>query len=279
MLILLSDAFGPRMPDRLARFGEVTEDKSRLPEANVVLIRSKTKATREYIDSAPNLELIIRGGVGMDNIDIPYAESKGIRCLNTADASTNAVAETDESDNVISRTFTWIQGDSELRFHPTGLVTVINPALKRADALKLATQPLTRREIHLPVVSAELNDAMNTGKSGEMLRVMIVPAERLDPTAMGTALKDASRATRRQVILDGARQQMDTAHALLATDLNNLVKSGLALEAEPLWLPGMIAMQMSAPAGAKLALNPARFARKPDPRKPSNKPARNWPIS
>ena len=93
MKILISDAFGRDLPDRLARFGEVFDDKDRLAEAEVVLVRSKTKCTREYIDSARNLQLIIRGGVGMDNIDIPYAESKGIQCINTAEASTTAVAE------------------------------------------------------------------------------------------------------------------------------------------------------------------------------------------
>ncbi len=93
MLILISDAFGPDLPDQLARFGEATRDKDRLPEADVVLVRSKTKCTKDYIDSAANLKLIIRGGVGMDNIDIPYAASKGIRCMNTADASTTAVTE------------------------------------------------------------------------------------------------------------------------------------------------------------------------------------------
>ena len=93
MLVLVSDPFSPDLPQRLERFGTVTDDKSRLAEANVVLIRSKTRCRKEYIDSAPKLELIIRGGVGMDNIDIPYAETKGIRCLNTADASSIAVAE------------------------------------------------------------------------------------------------------------------------------------------------------------------------------------------
>jgi len=93
MLILISDAFGPDLPEQLARFGEVTTDKDRLAEAEIVLVRSKTKCRKDYIDSARNLKLIIRGGVGMDNIDIPYAESKGIRCMNTADASMTAVAE------------------------------------------------------------------------------------------------------------------------------------------------------------------------------------------
>ena len=93
MKILISDAFDPSLPERLVRFGEVTEDKEQLAEADVVLVRSKTKCRQEYIDSAKNLKLIIRGGVGLDNIDVNYARSKGIRVYNTASASAIAVAE------------------------------------------------------------------------------------------------------------------------------------------------------------------------------------------
>lgn len=93
MKILISDAFDPSLPDRLAKFGEVTDDKSQLPEADVVLIRSKTKCTKEYIDGAPNLKLIIRGGVGLDNVDREYAKEKGIEVRNTPEASSVAVAE------------------------------------------------------------------------------------------------------------------------------------------------------------------------------------------
>jgi len=93
MKILISDAFDPSLPDRLTRFGEVITDKDRLAEVDVVLVRSKTKCTREYIDSATNLKLIIRGGVGLDNIDVDYARSKGIQVFNTAAASAVAVAE------------------------------------------------------------------------------------------------------------------------------------------------------------------------------------------
>ena len=93
MKILISDAFDPSLPDRLKKFGEVTDDKSQVPEADVVLIRSKTKCTREYIDGAPNLKLIIRGGVGLDNVDREYAKGKGITVHNTPAASSVAVAE------------------------------------------------------------------------------------------------------------------------------------------------------------------------------------------
>lgn len=93
MKILISDAFDPSLPAKLEGFGEVTDDKARLPEVDVVLVRSKTKCTREYIDQAENLHLIIRGGVGLDNIDVDYARSKGIQVFNTASASAVAVAE------------------------------------------------------------------------------------------------------------------------------------------------------------------------------------------
>jgi len=93
MKILISDAFDPSLPANLEVFGEVTDDKDRLAEMDVVLVRSKTKCTREYIDQARNLRLIIRGGVGLDNIDVEYAQSKGIQVFNTAEASAVAVAE------------------------------------------------------------------------------------------------------------------------------------------------------------------------------------------
>ncbi len=93
MKIVLADSFDPSLPGRLAQFGDVSEDPSRLPEADVVLVRSKTKCTREFIDAAPHLKLIIRGGVGLDNVDQAYAKEKGIAVMNTPEASSVAVAE------------------------------------------------------------------------------------------------------------------------------------------------------------------------------------------
>lgn len=93
MLILIADAFDKSLPEKLSVYGEVTSDMNRLAEADVVLIRSKTKATKEYIDSAKNMKLIIRGGVGMDNIDREYCKEKGIIAVNTPKSSAIAVAE------------------------------------------------------------------------------------------------------------------------------------------------------------------------------------------
>ncbi|GAH13792.1 unnamed protein product, partial [marine sediment metagenome] len=83
----------PHLPGKLKKFGEVTEDKKRLAEADVVLVRSKTQCSKEYIDSASKLKLIIRGGVGTDNIDKEYAGEKAIQVNNTPRASAIAVSE------------------------------------------------------------------------------------------------------------------------------------------------------------------------------------------
>ncbi len=93
MLILISDAFDPSLEGRLKEYGEVTTDKGRLAEADIVLIRSKTKCDMDYIKSAPNLKMIVRGGVGTDNIDKVYCAEKGIVVHNTPKAPSIAVAE------------------------------------------------------------------------------------------------------------------------------------------------------------------------------------------
>lgn len=56
-------------------------------------VRSATKVRKELIDACPGLKVIGRGGVGMDNIDVDYARSKGIQVINTPAASSNSVAE------------------------------------------------------------------------------------------------------------------------------------------------------------------------------------------
>ena len=58
-----------------------------------LLVRSATTARKELIDQCPNLKLIGRGGVGMDNIDVDYAKSKGLHVINTPAASSASVAE------------------------------------------------------------------------------------------------------------------------------------------------------------------------------------------
>ncbi|MDX1913632.1 MAG: NAD(P)-dependent oxidoreductase, partial [Saprospiraceae bacterium] len=65
----------------------------RIGEYDVLIVRSATKVNKAVIDGGKNLKIIARGGVGLDNIDVEYAQSKGIQVFNTPQASSRAVAE------------------------------------------------------------------------------------------------------------------------------------------------------------------------------------------
>ena len=62
-------------------------------DIEILLVRSATKAKKDLIDKCPNLKIIGRGGVGMDNIDVEYAKKKGIEIINTPASSSSSVAE------------------------------------------------------------------------------------------------------------------------------------------------------------------------------------------
>lgn len=62
-------------------------------KVEVLLVRSATKVKQDIIDACPSLKVVGRGGVGMDNIDVKYAQSKGISVINTPAASSASVAE------------------------------------------------------------------------------------------------------------------------------------------------------------------------------------------
>ncbi|WP_306590235.1 D-isomer specific 2-hydroxyacid dehydrogenase family protein [Geothrix sp. 21YS21S-4] len=93
MQILIADAFDAKLPERLSTFGAVSSDMAALPGADVLLVRSKTKVNADLLAQAPALKLVIRGGVGMDNVDKKLCAEKGIRAVNTPKASSVAVAE------------------------------------------------------------------------------------------------------------------------------------------------------------------------------------------
>ena len=64
-----------------------------LPNYDVIIVRSATQVRKDLIDACPNLKIIARGGVGVDNIDVDYARSKGIEIITTPAASSQSVAE------------------------------------------------------------------------------------------------------------------------------------------------------------------------------------------
>src|SRR5688572_21147621 len=64
-----------------------------LPNYEGMVVRSRTKVKQPLIDACPNLNVIVRGGVGLDTIDYEYARSKGITVMNTPLANVVSVAE------------------------------------------------------------------------------------------------------------------------------------------------------------------------------------------
>lgn len=78
------------------KFFEPEELAEKVKEFDVLVVRSATKVRQPIIDAAVaggRLKLVIRGGVGVDNIDVKYAEEKGIKVNNTPRASSASVAE------------------------------------------------------------------------------------------------------------------------------------------------------------------------------------------
>ena len=103
MRILVTDGMDKKAMAALRELGhEVVEQfyepdqlGAALREFDAVIVRSKTKVRANHIDEAKGgkLKLIIRGGVGVDNIDVKYAEANGITVKNTPRASSQSVAE------------------------------------------------------------------------------------------------------------------------------------------------------------------------------------------
>lgn len=100
MKILVSDGIEKIGAKILADAGHEVIEKKYTPEEllkdialyDAIIVRSATKVTKDVID-AGKLKVIARGGVGLDNIDVAYAKSKGIPVLNTPGASSISVAE------------------------------------------------------------------------------------------------------------------------------------------------------------------------------------------
>ena len=101
MKILITDGISEAGAKMLQDAGhEVVQQKlspeellQQIGDYEAILVRSATKVRQDVIDAGSKLKVIGRGGVGLDNIDVAYAESKGIAVLNTPGASSISVAE------------------------------------------------------------------------------------------------------------------------------------------------------------------------------------------
>ncbi|OJW18607.1 MAG: 3-phosphoglycerate dehydrogenase [Mucilaginibacter sp. 44-25] len=101
MKILANDGIDPIGKKMLEDAGFIVDTNNipqdelptRLQEYDAITVRSATKVRKALIDACPNLKLIGRGGVGVDNIDVDYAKEKGIGVYNTPASSSLSVAE------------------------------------------------------------------------------------------------------------------------------------------------------------------------------------------
>lgn len=100
--VLISDKMDPKAAQIFRERGvEVDEITGKTPEElkaiigqyDGLAIRSSTKATKDIIDAATNLKVIGRAGIGVDNVDIPYASSKGVVVMNTPFGNSITTAE------------------------------------------------------------------------------------------------------------------------------------------------------------------------------------------
>jgi len=102
MKVLICDATDPKALKIIEEAGiEVVNQPDITPEELIkvipdfpcMVVRSRTKVTKEVLDAGTFLKSVVRAGVGLDNIDIGYAKEKGVKVLNTPSASTQSVAE------------------------------------------------------------------------------------------------------------------------------------------------------------------------------------------
>jgi len=102
MKVLLVDSVHPILEQKFTQAGftvEAFESKDIeqfikiLPSYDGLVIRSKFKLTKEILQNTQNLKFIARAGAGLENIDLEYAESKGIKCYNSPEGNRDSVGE------------------------------------------------------------------------------------------------------------------------------------------------------------------------------------------
>ncbi len=101
MKILAADKISREAVEELKKAADVVTDfdisheklSEEIKKYDIVIVRSRTKITKDILEVAPKLRAVIRAGVGLDNIDIEYAKEKGVKVINTPEAPTESVAE------------------------------------------------------------------------------------------------------------------------------------------------------------------------------------------
>ncbi len=102
MYVLFVDSTHDKLPEKLTQSGFICDYQpdikpeeiiNIIPKYNGVIIRSKITIDKNIIDAAKNLKFIGRVGAGLENIDVEYANKKGIKCFNSPEGNRDAVGE------------------------------------------------------------------------------------------------------------------------------------------------------------------------------------------
>ncbi|MFT7588118.1 MAG: D-3-phosphoglycerate dehydrogenase [Limisphaerales bacterium] len=102
MRVLITDHIHPYLALRLTQMGFICDVRETITNEEVleciseyegIIIATKIKVYKSLIDLATNLKFVGRAGSGMENVDVAYAQSKGIACVNSPEGNRNAVAE------------------------------------------------------------------------------------------------------------------------------------------------------------------------------------------
>ncbi len=118
--VLLIDTVHPAINELLRKKGVLCELDNTSKKEEIlskiqnyigIVIRSRFKIEKDFLDKAKHLKFIARAGAGMENIDVPYAESLGIKCIHAPEGNRDAVGE-----------------------HALGMLLMLFNNLKRADA-------------------------------------------------------------------------------------------------------------------------------------------------
>jgi hypothetical protein len=170
----------------------------------------------------------------------------------------HAVVESDETDNAHGENWDFIAGDPRLRFHPGAVTHVFASAPQaREDALRLAAAPALRREIGVPVLDPRLEEAVKLAAPGEMLRVVMVPAERTDVTELAKSLAGAGEKDRRDALVAALKGQSIASEAAFRKVWEEPIRRGQMSEPVTLWLSESFCARMTAETVRRLAGNPA----------------------
>ena len=204
------------------------------------------------IDGAPAGAWTLTGGLAVNTSvvveDFEVTLGGGPHVIEVVLDSLDAINEEDETNNLMIAQWIWLDGDPCLRFSVDHVAHFETAPLKhQADAL--AARPPVLMQRHIPVLSPRLQAELLVAAVDQRWPVIVVPSRRLDHNALAPRLHGLDADLRRATVVAAARIVLTETAAELGVDKSNP-------EMRELWLPGMLALQLTAAEILALADDP-----------------------